>query len=204
MTGDNPLVDYSIVDNFISEFKKENYDYLSDSKKPTYPDGIDVEVFKFSILKKIFRQKNTEYDEEHVTSKIKNNSNKFYIGEKKYQNNYSNLRLTIDETEDNECIKGIFKYFYPREDFTLNEIIKLYKKKPNLFKNNMKFKRDEGSKICSGQKMWTRALRSIPNGNMFFSKNPDLVLPKFWPTYYIKAKGSTIWDLDNKKYKDFT
>ena len=58
LTGDNPLVDYSIVDNFISEFKKENYDYLSDSKKPTYPDGIDVEVFKFSILKKIFRQKN--------------------------------------------------------------------------------------------------------------------------------------------------
>ena len=203
LTGDNPLVDYSIVDNFISEFKMKNYDYLSDSKKPTFPDGIDVEVFKFTTLKKIFKQKNTDYDKEHVTSNIKNNPNKFYVGEKKSKNNYSNLRLTIDENEDYEFIKAIFKYFYPREDFTLNEIIKLYKKKPSLFKNNTKFKRDEGSQICSGQKMWRRALKSIPNGNMFFSKSPDLVLPKFWPTYYTKAKGSTIWDLDNKKYKDF-
>ena len=40
--------------------------------------------------------------------------------------------------------------------------------------------------------------------NMFYSKNPDLILPGFWPTYFSKAKGCSIWDLDNKKYTDFS
>ena len=37
---------------------------------------------------------------------------------------------------------------------------------------------------------------------MLFSKNPDLFLPKKWPAYFSKAKGCTIWDLENKKYTD--
>ncbi len=37
---------------------------------------------------------------------------------------------------------------------------------------------------------------------MLFSKNPDLFLPKKWPAYFSKAKGCTLWDLQNKKYND--
>tara|TARA_Y100000768_G_C23978153_1_gene684194 strand:+ start:458 stop:2482 length:2025 start_codon:yes stop_codon:yes gene_type:complete len=202
LTGDNPLIHFKIVDQFIREFKLRKYDYISDSRKPSYPDGVDVEVLSFKVLNKIFKKKNNEYDKEHVTSKIKDKNSKFSVGYKRFNKNYSHLRLTVDEKDDYECIKNIFNYFFPREDFTLNEIIKLYEKKPKLFKN-MKIRRDEGSKLHSGQKMWKRANRSIPNGNSFFSKNPDIVLPKFWPTYYSKAKGCEIWDLDNKKYKDF-
>ena len=39
---------------------------------------------------------------------------------------------------------------------------------------------------------------------MLYSKNPDRFLPNFWPSYYSKAKGCYIWDLDNKKYLDFS
>ena len=39
---------------------------------------------------------------------------------------------------------------------------------------------------------------------MLFSKNPDLILPKFWPAYYSKAKGCKIWDLDNNLYQDLS
>ena len=35
---------------------------------------------------------------------------------------------------------------------------------------------------------------------MLFSKNPNLHLPNLWPTYYSKAHGSKIWDLDNKNF----
>ena len=30
------------------------------------------------------------------------------------------------------------------------------------------------------------------------------MLPIFWPTYYSKAKDCFVWDLDNKKYIDFS
>ncbi|MDA8533309.1 aminotransferase class III-fold pyridoxal phosphate-dependent enzyme [Candidatus Pelagibacter bacterium] len=60
------------------------------------------------------------------------------------------------------------------------------------------------NKINSGQKLWNFAKKIIPSGNMLLSKNPDRFLPNKWPTYYKNAKGCTIWDLDNKKYTDFS
>ena len=42
----------------------------------------------------------------------------------------------------------------------------------------------------------------IPGGNSLLSKNPDLLLPGGWPTYFTKAKKIFIWDLAKKKYTD--
>ena len=39
---------------------------------------------------------------------------------------------------------------------------------------------------------------------MFFSKRPELFLPDKWPTYFKKAKGYKIWDLDNNILSDFS
>jgi len=63
-------------------------------------------------------------------------------------------------------------------------------------------KRNEGAIMSNGQKMWKRAKKIIPGGTMLFSKNPDLQLPNRWPSYFVKAKGYNIWDLDKKKYSD--
>ena len=53
-------------------------------------------------------------------------------------------------------------------------------------------------------KIWQKAKSVIPGGNMLISKRPELMLPIFWPTYYSKAKDCFVWDLDNKKYIDFS
>jgi glutamate-1-semialdehyde aminotransferase len=52
--------------------------------------------------------------------------------------------------------------------------------------------------------MWKRAKNVIPGGTMLFSKNPDLFLPNFWPAYFQKTKGCNVWDLEGKKYLDFS
>ena len=54
-----------------------------------------------------------------------------------------------------------------------------------------------------GQKLLKRAKKIIPGGNQLLSKRSEMILPEIWPTYYTKAKGCYIWDLDNKKYYDF-
>ena len=38
----------------------------------------------------------------------------------------------------------------------------------------------------------------IPGGTHLFSKRPELFLPNKWPTYFKKAKGCFIWDLNGK------
>ena len=54
----------------------------------------------------------------------------------------------------------------------------------------------------TGQKLYLKAKKIILGGNMLLSKRPELTLPNFWPTYYSKAKGIFVWDLDNRKYTD--
>jgi glutamate-1-semialdehyde 2,1-aminomutase len=56
--------------------------------------------------------------------------------------------------------------------------------------------------INTGQKLWKKAKKIIPSGNMLLSKNPDRFLPNVWPTYYKKAKGCKIWDLDDNEFID--
>ena len=56
--------------------------------------------------------------------------------------------------------------------------------------------------IGRGQKLYKKAKKIIPGGTMLLSKRPEMFLPKKWPSYYSKAKGYEIWDLDGKKYID--
>ena len=59
-------------------------------------------------------------------------------------------------------------------------------------------------KLNKNIKTWKKAKRLIAGGTMLVSKNPEFLLPKLWPTYFSKAKGIKIWDLNKKVYKDFS
>ncbi len=56
----------------------------------------------------------------------------------------------------------------------------------------------------SGQKLWNRAKKIIPGGNMLLSKRAEMFLPDQWPAYYSKAKGCKVWDLDGNEYIDMS
>jgi len=56
----------------------------------------------------------------------------------------------------------------------------------------------------SGNRLWHQAKRLIPGGNQLLSKKPEMFLPNQWPTYYTKAKGVEVWDLDHRHYRDMS
>jgi glutamate-1-semialdehyde aminotransferase len=56
----------------------------------------------------------------------------------------------------------------------------------------------------SGATLWERAKKIIPGGTQLLSKRSEMFLPDQWPSYYSKAKGVEIWDLDGKKYTDMS
>ena len=58
------------------------------------------------------------------------------------------------------------------------------------------------NKKFTGQKLYAKAKKIIPGGTMLLSKRPEMFLPDQWPSYYSKAKGCEIWDLDQNKYID--
>ncbi|MEE9379260.1 MAG: aminotransferase class III-fold pyridoxal phosphate-dependent enzyme [Candidatus Lokiarchaeia archaeon] len=55
-----------------------------------------------------------------------------------------------------------------------------------------------------GIDLWNKAKKLIPGGSQLLSKRSEMFLPDQWPSYYKKAKGVEIWDLDNNKFIDMT
>lgn len=203
ITSDCPVSDIKIIEKLIKKFKLSDLDYISNTMPPSFPDGLDVEIFTFKSLETANKYAKSTFDKEHVTSYIRNCS-KFKKYNLRNSSDLSNLRLTVDEKEDFKVIKNIFSYFHPRIDFSLKEILQLKQKNPKIFKANLMHIRDGGLKKSLEQKLWDRAKNIIPGGNMLLSKNPNLFLPEKWPTYYSKAKGCYIWGIDKKKYTDMS
>ena len=59
-------------------------------------------------------------------------------------------------------------------------------------------------KIKKGIKLWNKAKKIIPGGSQLLSKRSEQFLPEQWPSYYKKAKGVKIWDLDGNKFIDMS
>lgn len=54
----------------------------------------------------------------------------------------------------------------------------------------------------TGQELYKKAKTLIPGGTMLLSKRPEMFLPDQWPSYFSKAKGCKVWDLDGKELID--
>lgn len=55
-----------------------------------------------------------------------------------------------------------------------------------------------------GWDFFTRACKVIPGGTQLLSKRPSMFLPEQWPSYFSKAKGVEVTDLDGKTYIDMS
>ena len=55
-----------------------------------------------------------------------------------------------------------------------------------------------------GQDLYKRAKRRIPGGTQLLSKRPEMFLPERWPSYYAKARGVEVVDLDGNTYIDMS
>jgi spore coat polysaccharide biosynthesis protein SpsF len=110
LTADCPLIDPVLIDQIIDMALANNVDYCSNTLNPTFPDGMDVEVFKFSALEKAWKEAISTSDKEHVTPYIHQNSS-FYHKQPFTSLNfahpvdYASVRLTVDEINDYEVIK---------------------------------------------------------------------------------------------------
>jgi spore coat polysaccharide biosynthesis protein SpsF len=114
VTSDCPLLDSLIVDEAIGIAMAKGVDYCSNTLNPTFPNGQDVEVFKFSALEKAWKEAKLDSEREHVTPYIWKNCNlkggKIFTAFS-YENevNYGNLRMTVDEEADFKVIEQLIK-----------------------------------------------------------------------------------------------
>ena len=203
ITGDCPLVDPALVDRVITALLEEGADYASNTNPATYPDGLDVEVFTFAMLKRAWNEAQLPAQREHVTPYMKEATGVRRVNIT-HSADLSRGRWTVDEPADLAVIQSVFEHFAPEIEFGWERINALEGARPDLFAANQGIVRNEGAILGTGQKLWKRAKRVIPGGNMLLSKRAEMFLPERWPAYFSRAKGCRVWDLDGVEYLDMS
>lgn len=169
LTADCAVLDPQLIDQMIDFFKKGQWDYVSNTLIPTYPDGLDVEIFSFQALEKAWKEAKQTHQREHVTSYFYENPNAFRLANYRSSVDYSQYRWLVDEEADLKFIRALYGRLHPRNPFfSLQDILDLIAKEPDLLKINSGYRRNEDFfKSVSGDKTfykdWAEYIREIHN-----------------------------------------
>lgn len=137
VTSDCPLIDSYVSEKTINYYLNNNYDYVNNTYKRTFPRGFDTEVFSFKLLEKAFKESKENIYREHVTTYFWKNPEMFSIGCYKNNVDYSKYRLTLDTEQDLELITIIYNKLYNENKyFGFKEIIKLFENNMELYDIN--------------------------------------------------------------------
>jgi len=142
ITGDCPLIDPDLIDIVINKHLDSNADYTSNVFPPTFPDGLDVEVIRFNVLKAINEMTLLPSEREHVTLHIRKNPHEFEIHNVISEVDYSGKRWTVDNIEDFVLIKRIFEALYfINNKFTTSDIFEFIRNNSEIESINSIYKR---------------------------------------------------------------
>ena len=132
VTSDNPCIDSQVLDKVIKNHIDLCADYTSTALVNSFPVGIGCEVITFEALEKSYLNASENYEKEHVTPYIyKTNPNEFKINKYFENEDFSDLRITLDTPQDYAVLCLIYDNLYEKNNFfTLNDILDLYEEKP--------------------------------------------------------------------------
>ena len=139
ITGDCPLIDPAVIDQLIEIYLGGQYDYVSNTLRQTYPNGLDTQVFSRKTLEEVVNLTQDPVDHEHVSLYIYEHPDRFTLFnlDSNLPEKYWGLRLTVDTIEDFEVISSIYEELYPENpSFSLGDVIGLIKRRPELMEIN--------------------------------------------------------------------
>lgn len=146
VTGDNPLIDFKLINKGLKIFQEKKIDVLSTDRRKTFPLGMNFQIFRTGSLHESW-QDNYKIFQDQNFSDIFIPPTKYLLEKRKFLNfdfvnekDLSNIRLTVDYYEDFLLVSEIFKELYPKEKyFDLSDILKLFENRPELLKINEKY-----------------------------------------------------------------
>lgn len=136
ITSDCPLIDPAIVDEVIECCIANRADLACNDLPPTFPRGLDVEVFPLDALLRAQELATEEYQREHVTPVFYERQDLFQIASVQAEQDYSLFRWTVDTGEDLQLIREIFSHFGSDDGFGWRAVLELMQRRPELARIN--------------------------------------------------------------------
>lgn len=119
VTGDDPFKLKEHFEVLLDTMLEQNLDYVCNNEPPSYPEGFDLELFRFNSLEEAHKKASNTFDREHVTPYLR----RTIVDDKKFnlksEIDYSKIRLTVDYLEDLKIINQILN-----ENIHFTELLK--------------------------------------------------------------------------------
>lgn len=146
ITADCPLIDFNLINSGLRIFKS-GYDIVCVGRIPSFPHGLDFEIFKTSALNIAWKNTFDKYRNLQEFNSTFICPTEYILkspGFKKYDFvsdvDMSKIRITLDYPEDFELISKIYESLYDKKKyFTLEDILELVKDNPHLLLINSKY-----------------------------------------------------------------
>jgi len=214
LTCDCPFLDSAVIGEVVQLRKMKGVDYATNTDPPTYPDGLDVEVFTRATLELANREAVRLSDRDTVTRFMVRNRQRIsaanltcplpgLVGE----------RWVLDSPEDYEFIKEVHKRLKSSKPNYL-DILRVLDKEPNLrlinshlsrnerFYDGMLADMDTKRSYSTSKKMLAEAEELIPLGAQTFSKSKLMFPEGVTPLFLSHGDGGYCYDVDGNDYVD--
>jgi glutamate-1-semialdehyde aminotransferase/spore coat polysaccharide biosynthesis protein SpsF (cytidylyltransferase family)/predicted dehydrogenase len=219
ITADCPLIDPEVIDRVVRRFQRGDVDYAANFMVRTYPDGLDTEVFSFAALERAWHEASKSSEREHVTPYLRIGKFRTANVECDSISLYQHYRWTVDEAEDLEFIRAVYRAMRGKETFGMTEVLELLEKNPGLEKMNSEIVSNRGyykslyaeahaeaaprRPITKSMAWLERAEQVIPGCSQTFSKGSNQHVRGVAPIFLAKGKGYRVWDVDGNEYIDY-
>jgi spore coat polysaccharide biosynthesis protein SpsF len=146
VTADDPFKDPAVIAKAISLLgENPELDYVSNTMKPTYPEGLDIEVVRRRALDRAFEEATLPSDREHVMPFIWRQPEKFRTLNFEHDVDLSALRWTVDYPEDMTFARAVYAALYPKKPaFDMADILALLDRDPSVRQMMTSFQRNAG------------------------------------------------------------
>lgn len=146
ITGDDPLLDPSVIDLVVGAFVKHGPDYASNILERTWPRGLDTEVLTVEALQRSAREGDRDEDREHVTIFVRTHQQAFRTLAVKAlpQDTWPDLRLCLDTREDYLLLQAVFGGLSPGDRILrVGEVLDFLRTRPELVSLNSRVRQRE-------------------------------------------------------------
>ena len=143
LTSDCPLFDWRVLDDAVDALLPGSDDLAMLTE--SFPDGQDLEIVRFEVLERAWREALLASEREHVTIYIKNHPELFEL--QNYDCPLGNLnseRWTLDEAADLDFIRAVYNHFDYSSDFSMSDVLTFLDANPEIREINAGIIRNEG------------------------------------------------------------
>ncbi len=145
ISPDCPLLDPKVSGLVVATYRnlEGRVAYVSNVHPPTFPDGLDTEVFSREALEMAHEEATSLSHREHVTQFIVRQGDRFPRENVEHPRDLSEERWTVDTPADLEFVRGVYAALGPRL-FGMEDVLKLLEARPKLRSINAGQRRNEG------------------------------------------------------------